>query len=107
MQSNVDVLLNEMQYCMMRDRRASERKSFVRPVIIRNLRGSETSTAFTRDISQQGVGILEQRSRERGSIARLDIYSLLHETISIEAEVRWCEPFGPDWFITGWAFLKG
>ena len=103
---SVDVLLDELQYSALHDRRISERRPFVRPVVIRTSRGEEESNGFSRDISRQGIGILDQRNRTRGTIAILDIHSVLHDAITLRAEVRWCEPFGKDWFSTGWSFIR-
>jgi hypothetical protein len=91
---------------VLRERRSAERQSFCRPVTIHsNRRDVQDHLAFSRDISPHGIGLVDRYEWIVGCIADLEIHSLLGKNYIIRAEARWCEPYGKDWFLTGWSFL--
>ena len=103
---SVEQLLKERDSCLLRERRAVDRHPFARPVKIATGRQDEAMLGFARDISTQGIGIIEQIERAAGTIAELDIHSVLGPNITVRAEVRWSEAFGDGWFVNGWAFIE-
>jgi len=88
----------------VRERRSAHRTSLVRPVIVQ-VSGSESIFCFSRTISVQGMGIIMQNPPWLGTIATVHIHKLKGEPLVMRSELRWCEPFGDEWFATGWNFL--
>ncbi len=104
--TTVTQLLKENEFELMTDRRTSNRRSFVRPVQIKSLRQEHVDgDAFTRDISPEGVGVICRTKWQPYQRASLQVHSLRGRDVIFNAEVRWCEPFGKDWFIVGFSFL--
>lgn len=102
----VDQLLKENQASLLRERRASSRTTFTRPVTI--VAGRKPPTiGFSRDISSQGLGVIDQIEWTKGTIAEIEIHSLFGRNVTVRAEVRWCDSFGTGWYVTGWHFLDG
>jgi hypothetical protein len=105
--ATVDKLLKEHQTCLLRERRSVERQPFCRPVkVISARRDLPDHIAFSRDISPRGIGLIDRFEWSPGTTADLEIHGLLEKDYRIPAEVRWCEPYGRDWFLVGWAFLE-
>jgi hypothetical protein len=105
MQDFADRLLRE-QIPAARERRAVERKPFVRPVTVfvgpNDARGT---TAFSKDLSPLGIAIVGDVSWQVGQIATIEIHSLLGQPVRVRCEVRWCERYGKGWYVSGWQFL--
>ncbi|MCA9217943.1 MAG: PilZ domain-containing protein [Planctomycetales bacterium] len=104
MSTAVDQLLKENQASLLHERRAVPRTAFTRPVTISSGR-REMVRGFSRDISNQGIGIIDQYEWAPGSIAEIEIHSLFGCNVRVRAEARWCESFGDGWYTTGWHFL--
>jgi hypothetical protein len=102
--SVVDQLLRENQACLIRERRSLTRTTFTRPVVIRTGR-DKRQTGFSRDISNQGIGIIDQTQWPVGSITEIEIHSLFGKNLTVRAEARWSDSYGDGWFVTGWHFL--
>ena len=102
----IQALLKDHETELMRDRRSACRKPFVRPIqIAAGRHRDELHDAFSRDISHIGIGTISRIEWPMNAVARLTIYALNNRQISIDAQARWTEPFGQDWFVTGWIFL--
>ncbi len=107
MQGVIDQLLKENQTCVLRERRSVQRQPFARPVFIRHGRDHlEVQQAFSKDLSRAGIGIVSDTNWTVGRIAELEIHRLQNRPVRFKAEVRWCEPYGPGWYLTGWHFLQ-
>ena len=103
----VEQLLRENQTALLRERRAADRKPFVRPVKITTERErAEVHDAFSRDISAQGIGLISRVEWQPKAIAIIKIHRLTGREVSIRAEARWSKPYGDGWFVTGWSFLS-
>ena len=100
----VDQLLKENQASILRERRATSRTAFTRPVTITTGR-KEPTLGFSRDICNQGLGVIDQVKWATGSIAEIEIHSLFGRNVVVRAEARWSDTFGNGWFVTGWHFL--
>ena len=87
MSTAVDQLLSEHQAALLRERRATSRTTFARPVTITTGRKTP-SGGFSRDISSQGIGIIDQEEWTKGSIAEIEIHSLFGRNVTVRAEVR-------------------
>jgi len=100
-----DRLLRE-QIPVMRERRGLERKPFVRPVtVLAGPHGEERIASFSRDLSPVGIGVISDVTWQVGQIATLEIHSLMGRPVRVRCEVRWCEPYGEGWHLSGWHFL--
>lgn len=102
----VDDLLREDLYFDRNENRSAIRENLVRPVVI-EVRDSDVKTSgFSRNISSSGIGVITDASISEGTVAVLKIDRLHGVPITILAECRWCRPYGDDWQISGWQFIK-
>ena len=105
MQEEIDRLLMEAQRAKFTERRTEPRHPFVRPVHIHI--GSEPGVlAFSKDMSKQGIGVITDMVLEDKTLAVLTIHSTTHYPVHLKCELRWCDKFGKDWFLTGWKFVS-
>jgi hypothetical protein len=88
----------------VRERRSAHRTSLVRPVTVK-INEDEQIFCFCRSISAQGMGVIMQNPPWLGTIATIHIHKLKGVPLVMRSELRWCEPFGDDWFATGWNFI--
>lgn len=105
MQLELDQLMMEIQRAKFRERRSETRYPFVRPVSI-YIANQEPLTAFSKDMSKQGIGIVCSQSWPAGTIATIRIHSLQTRALHFRCEMRWCDDYGKDWYLTGWKFLS-
>jgi hypothetical protein len=105
--AGIERLLKENETTLMRERRSQDRKPFLRPVtIVCGRDHQESHIGFSRDLSQVGIGLISPEVFQPKSVATLKIHSLFHKEVIVSAEVRWCEPFGDGWYVSGWSFLR-
>lgn len=104
MQEEIDRLLTEIQRSRYTERRTEARQPFARPVWIHPPHGP-ARTAFSKDLSKQGIGIVTDVSFLPGTVATLEIHSTQGEPAYLRSEVRWCDPYGKGWFVVGWKFI--
>lgn len=102
----IDALLKEHQTTVLRERRAVDRQPFVRPVDL-VLARKDGIRAFSRDVSRNGISLILNTEIVPGMRALLHVHSLFGQAIEVHAEARWCDAFGPGWFVSGWYFLNG
>ena len=99
-------LMKENELGLIRERRAADRKPFVRPIILATGRNQDILVdGFSRDLSGNGMGIVTRTNWRSGARALLTIHSLSKGLVRVSAEVRWCEEFGEGWYLSGWNFL--
>lgn len=104
--ATIQALLKDHEQEVMRDRRSVRRKPFVRPMQIASGRHrNEIYEAFSRDISHVGLGTVSRVEWPRNTIATLTVHSLNKQALTFDAQARWNEQFGSEWFLTGWTFL--
>ena len=99
-----DLLKEDFQY-VQNDRRSVVREHFVRPVSV-TLGNQESFSAFSRDFSPAGIGLLSERPIKEKESAKLAIYRLKGKPAVVVAECRWCKPYGESWYLSGWQFLR-
>lgn len=91
---------------VVRDRRLSNRRPFVRPVLVALGRDrAEEIQTVSNNLSQTGIGLVHDVEMRVGRIGVLTILRLHDEPVRIRAAVRWCQPFCGVWFASGWQFL--
>ena len=88
----------------LQERRSAHREPLVRPVTIQ-IGGGEPLFGFSKNISDNGIGVIMNAPPSSGTSARLSIQCLNRKPVVIRSELRWCEPFGTGWYVTGWKFL--
>ena len=104
MKADIDKLLLEAQRSKLTERRTEPRHPFVRPVQI-TLTDGTAAAAFSKDMSQQGIGVITDMNLATGTIATLSIPSTSMHPVHIKSELRWSDSFGKGWFTTGWKFM--
>lgn len=78
----------------------------MRPVRIRIVGDEENEfLGYSKNISPVGIGLILPDEFPRGTIATLSIHSLENLHVHLRAELRWSEPFGTGWFLSGWKLL--
>lgn len=100
----MDVLFNETK--VTEERRGELRVPFFRPVSI-TFRDDEPRTvaAFSRDLSPTGMGLVHCAPLELGEVI-LTVPVTDGQPLSFHTEIRWVQPFGEDWYISGARFLR-
>ena len=105
MQLQIEQLLLEIQRAKFMERRTEPRQPFVRPISIHV--GQESAVrAFSKNMSQQGIGVVVPQLWDVGTLATLRIHSLTSRPVYLRCELRWCDPYGKDWYLSGWKFLS-
>lgn len=104
MPTAIQQLLKENETQLLCERRVADRTPFVRPAVIRSMRGDEVIHGFTRDISSLGVGIVCPRPWKPPAIVNLEIHSLKTKQLKFKAEARWCDHYGDGWYLIGFVF---
>lgn len=84
-------------------RRLRERHPFFRPVTVKNAQGPGSQvSAFSRDISSEGIGLLHNEPVERCRTI-LEIPTS-QGTLEVSTEIRWSQPVGDGWYLSGGRF---
>jgi hypothetical protein len=104
-ESAVDRLLDEARDTKGGERRAEPRHPFFCPVFVMpDGDRSRRFSAFAREISRSGVGLLHNMKLLPGP-ATLVIVSPKGARRQFSAEIVWCRPSGEGWFISGCRFV--
>ena len=85
--------------------RSVHRESLVVPVTIFH-RDDREQHAFSRNISPAGICLISSEPVNVNETLELEIYRLNGKSERIIAEVRWCKPFGEEYFMSGWKFVQ-
>lgn len=100
----VDQLLRE-DYEVAYNRRTSYRSPLVRPALIYVPDEEKPRSACTRNISADGVGMLLDAPLADGQTMKVQIHTLSGPNPKLLSELRWCVPFGANWYLSGWKFI--
>lgn len=101
-QKAIEQLLEEVS---AEERRSSERYPFFRPVTIApESEKGRTYSAFSRDLSTSGIGLLHNMPLDIDE-ATLTIGGGLSGPVKLRAKIQWCQPTGEGWYISGGEFL--
>ncbi len=104
---SIEELMRENQAVDARERRGVDRKPFPRPVkVVFGRQQPQTHEAFSRDISLRGIGMISKCEFSPNTIATIHIHRLKGKDVAVRAELRWCQPYGEGWFLSGWSFLS-
>ena len=85
--------------------RSVHRENLVVPVTIVH-RDDREQHAFSRNISPAGICLISNEPVAVNESLELEIYRLNGKSERIIAEVRWCKPFGDEYFMSGWKFVQ-
>jgi hypothetical protein len=88
------------------ERRATPRHPCFAPVSLSpsgNTR--QCLSAFSRDVSRDGVGLLHSMQLNRGAIYTVVLKHPAGE-LRQHAQVMWCRPMGEGWYVSGLRFVK-
>jgi hypothetical protein len=85
------------------DARRSNRHAFFRSVTIR-MNGGRLHSAFSRDISELGIGLLHNFELPPGEVG-IAISSARGYSIPLRARIVWCRPCGAGWYLSGGEFV--
>ena len=106
-QDVVQALLNEDQLFSLRDKRANLRHSFVRQVsVVFFDEPTVRKTGFTRDLSENGIGLIHKFPVEQGCKALVTIHRLWDQPIVLKCEACWCSSSEQGWINSGWTILS-
>jgi hypothetical protein len=103
--AHVEELVDEAMAREQTDRRAEVRYPFFchTNIALRD-NHDQQFTAFSREISLSGVGLLHNMPLERQEV----VVTFLREQgapISLRTEIVWCAPCGEGWYLSGGRFL--
>lgn len=103
--SAIEKLLDEERRFEQTERRATVREPVARPIIVRPQGTEEQFSAFSKNISTQGIGLISKDKFRPEMTAKIEIYTTGGDSPVFISELRWCQPFGKDWFASGWHFI--
>lgn len=85
--------------------RSVHRENLIVPVTI-HFKDGRQQEAFSRNISPAGICLISSEQVAANQLLDLEIYRLNGKCDRIIAEVRWCKPFGQEYFMSGWKFVQ-
>jgi hypothetical protein len=86
------------------ENRSQQRFPFFQPVAITAEHdGTVSLSAFSRDISEDGIGLLLYFP-VRLRFVHLKVYLNEDESLSLTGYVKWCQPCGNGWYVAGVTF---
>ncbi|MCC9603571.1 PilZ domain-containing protein [Stieleria sp. JC731] len=88
------------------ENRNAYREHLVRPVTLAVRGERESLSAFSRNVSASGIGLVTDTVVHEGATAVLTVESLKNGPLKLLAQCRWCRPFGKNWMISGWQFIN-
>ena len=103
LQGKIDCLLTEAKAAEAKDRRLETRYSFFRPVSITVYPGQTKLSAFSRDISAIGMGLLTNVPLNPGKVT-VTVACHTKEELNLLMRVEWCQPCAEGWYLSGARF---
>lgn len=100
----LDLIREETRF-VTTELRTVHRETLVLPVTI-FFKDGTTQFAFSRNVSPLGVCLIGENAAPTDEVAELQFYRLNGPARRIVAESRWCKPFGPQYFASGWKFMQ-
>ncbi|MGD9648528.1 MAG: PilZ domain-containing protein [Pirellulales bacterium] len=96
-------LIAEAREADQQERRQTVRYPFFRPVTVRTDMFRKHS-AFTREISTDGIGLLHRVEFRLGKVDVL-VPNSGGTTARLRVHILWCKPCGEGWYISGGRFI--
>jgi hypothetical protein len=101
----VTKLLDEARQAENSDRRVAPRQPYFQPVTIVTQDRKQKLSAFSREISSSGIGLLHYMPIMPGEVT-LTISSPVGTAFRVRTEIVWCRPCGEGWYLSGGRFLE-
>lgn len=99
---SIDRLIDHAQVQAAQDDRQGQRFPLFQPVMLR--RGARLMSAFSRDISENGIGLLHDMPI--GGEYTISIHDPAGCKYELTGVVLWCHPCGQGWYISGMQFCR-
>ncbi len=99
-----EVIVEDSRYD--RELRSLHREKLVLPVNIKFMNGAPAVSAFSRNLSVSGTCLITRQPIEIQMLAMIQIYRLESSASQVVGDCKWCKPFGPDYWMSGWQFLR-
>ena len=99
----IQQLVDEAKPDEYEDRREAARVPFHRPVRIILNDGATVLSAFSRDISPLGIGVIHDTQLPTGEVV-VEIPRLSGEPLRVPTEIHWCKAVAPGWYSSGGQF---
>jgi hypothetical protein len=96
-------LIGEALCVSTHDRRSEPRYPFFRRISVR-MNDGRRSSAFTREISASGIGLVHNFELLPGEV-ELSIPSERGCVVRVRTRIVWCQPCGDGWFLSGGQFI--
>lgn len=85
-------------------RRVADRRAYFRPASIVTDGGRSVAWGFTRDMSDQGIGLLHDVPVKQG-LTHVGVSALNGEELQMRVDIKWCRHCGDGWYISGGQFV--
>jgi hypothetical protein len=110
MQSTTDRIIEqwilEAEAATSDNRRRHRRHPFFRPITVTLGPAPGTKfTAFSRDISAGGIGLLHDMPLDTHQ-ATVTLPTIAGDRVDLDTEIVWCEPCGEGWYLSGGRFTS-
>lgn len=99
-----EIVRDDARY-VLTEMRSMHRENLVVPVTLIFKDGARQN-AFSRNISAVGVCLIGKEPIAENQVVDLEIYRLNGKPDRVSADVRWCKPFGKEYYMSGWKFLQ-
>lgn len=88
------------------ENRSAHREHLVLPLTVKLRDPDQELSAFSRNISQAGIGLITQDEVREDANAFLVIERLDGRESRVLARCRWCKSYGKSWYLSGWQFMS-
>ena len=106
LQKTVAELLKEARHAERLERREQQRHPFFHPVSIETSgEPRQRLSAFAREISPSGIGLLHNMCLDLGEV-ELALVRTQGDTLQVRSQILWCRPCGEGWYLSGARFLE-
>ena len=99
-----EIVRDDVRY-VLTEMRSMHRENLVVPVTLIFADGTRQNS-FSRNISAVGVCLIGKEPIAENQLVDLEIYRLTGKPDRVSADVRWCKPFGKEYYMSGWKFLQ-
>ena len=102
----VNRLIAEDTQYDQRENRSSLRHKFIRAVDLQLRESGRDLTAFSRNLSADGIGVITNEFVPEGEMAVISIAQLGPGKVLLLGKCKWCKSYGDNWFLSGWQFIN-
>lgn len=100
----VETALQEILENEVYERRTDPRIPYFGPVTVRAKGAAKSVSAFCRDLSVGGIGLVQLQPLEKGeTVIEMPLPS--GKTAALRTEILWCRNFGNGWYASGGRLL--